>query len=121
MTINNLNLNLKVQNKRLFFLPDPIVPFKYISYPESHNKISSTERIKNSKIKSAQNLFYCRLFILLKKRASLYKNVKTYLVFFFVLFFLRHRRLNLFAKYEQNRWLRPVILNLHESECGPPC
>ncbi len=43
-----------------FLLPDPTVPAKYISFPESHNDISSTERERDNKY----NLFYCRLFIL---------------------------------------------------------
>ncbi len=48
-----------------FLLPDPTVPAKYISFPESHNDISSTERERDNKYKcSLHKLFYCRLFIL---------------------------------------------------------
>ncbi len=41
-----------------FLLPDPTVPAKYISFPESHNDISSTERERDNKYKCSLHKFY---------------------------------------------------------------
>ncbi len=42
----------------LFLLPDPTVPAKYISFPESHNDISSTERERDNKYKCSLHKKY---------------------------------------------------------------
>ncbi len=42
----------------LFLLPDPTVPAKYISFPESHNYISSTERDRDNKYKCSLHKHY---------------------------------------------------------------
>ncbi len=40
-----------------FLLPDPTVPAKYISFPESHSDISSTEReITNTNVVCTKNI-----------------------------------------------------------------
>ncbi len=41
-----------------FLLPDPTVPAKYISFPESHNDISSTERERDNKYKCSLHKHY---------------------------------------------------------------
>ncbi len=135
----------------LFLLPDPTVPAKYISFPESHNDISSTERERDKYKCSPHKLFYCRLFILFvlsriklvlhfvvnvisvaerKNNNNVGQFVQKCKNSMFVVFIrlvkilnlfnllLSTRKsvaekkkknichLNLYAKYEQNRWLR---------------
>ncbi len=144
-----------------FLLPDPTVPAKYISFPESHNDISSTEReITNTNVVCTK-IFYCRLFILfvlsriklvfhfvvnviisVAERKNYNNNVGQFVQkcknSMFVVFIRLVKILNLFnlllstrksvaekkkdichlnvyVKYEQNRWLCKIKSLFHET------
>ncbi len=44
-----ITIFLKCNIKEAFSSSDPTVPVKYISFPQSHNYISSTERKRDNK------------------------------------------------------------------------